>query len=132
VSANENVPASSSTGADPASAATRHRDYRDVVPDAFVRFCHGETEDLAQVKTSSLSYDIARRLEQVNDQAAHLLGTLELALSVLPNSSDSDELRHLLALAIPYARNNCDDCFHLATRVLVTLERAGLASASRH
>lgn len=120
------------TSAAPAAPSTPPPDYLGhpcAMAEARDRFGDKEADRARAMPAPELTRQIARQLNQINDRAAYLHEALELAYESLPSTTDEIGVRSLLALAIPYARDSCDECFDLGGHVIAALERGKLVEA---
>ena len=73
-----------------------------------------------------LAREIGGLLKELDDREQQIGNAMYLAHKVLPNNTDNDEVRALLAMAIPYHFESGDKLYRLAGNMLAALERGKL------
>ncbi len=92
------------------------------VVEALERFDES-AENARSLSTMRLAHVVAEDLNKLVERDTHLGEALRLALKALPNSTDDDEVRALLTMALEYNLETANRFFRLAGRVLEGFNR---------
>ena len=100
-----------------------------MVTEAFARFDYA-VKEARKLDPREVVRQIGILLNRLTDRGEHSGNALNLALDSLQNSTDEDNVRALLAMAIPYDVETGNTLGKLAGCVLVALEQGKLVEAS--
>lgn len=89
-----------------------------------------EIEAARELSVQELTRFLGEDLMELEERDLNAHSALNLALKSLPNSTDTDEVRALLTMAIGYGAATANKAYVFAGRVLVALEHGKLMEVS--
>ena len=74
--------------------------------------------------------EIGKILNVLNERTEQMCAAMDVARNLLPNNTDDDEARAVLAMAAPYHLNSANMLYDLTGHVLAALERGKLVEVA--